>query len=319
MKLLTSHIEYLLTENDCVIVPGFGGFVIQTIEAQFAENEVVPPAREICFNAGLTHDDGLLLTNISQVAGVSYGEARRLAQNDLELFSTELSFRGRIEFGRVGVFSLDEAKNVVFESTTLRENDIHSFGLSAVKLALLSELLKREEPTPALVVEKDSDIIQIRFSKRKALRAVASVAAVWLLWVFSAPVTDVKQQTAGLISRSEIMKSIAPAVVKDSVVNKDSLAQQVVAKAVEPKVDVVLSVEERYFVVLGSFQSEKTANKHLAQLTASGISQVKVQKLGTLMRTTLRGFSDKSEAEKFLSSIRYERNEYHEAWLYCKK
>lgn len=322
MKLLTSHIEYLLTENDCVIVPGFGGFVIQTIEAQFAENEVVPPAREICFNAGLTHDDGLLLTNISQVAGVSYGEARRLVQNDLELFSTELSFRGRVEFGRVGVFSLDEAKNVVFESTTSRENDIHSFGLSAVKLALLSELLKREEPTPVLVAEKDTDIIQIRFSKRKALRAVASVAAVWLLWVFSTPVSDMKQQTAGLISRSEIMKSIAPAVVKDSVASKDSLAQQVVAKTEDPKTEIVVqnsSAEERYFVVLGSFQSEKTANKHLAQLTASGISQVKVQKLGTLMRTTLRGFADKSEAEKFLSSIRYERDEYDEAWLYCKK
>lgn len=326
MKLITSHIEYLLTENDCVIVPGFGGFVIQNIEAQFTESEVLPPAREICFNAGLTHDDGLLLTNVSQVAGVSYGEARRMVQNDLELFSTELSYRSKVELGKVGTFTLDESKNLVFELTTIPENDIHSFGLSAVKLALLSELTKRDEVPVLVTTEKDGDMIQIRFSKRKALRAVASVAAVWLLWIFSTPVTDVSHQTscAGFISRADVIKTIesSAVVAKDSVAQHDSLSQQIVEKVEAPKAEVTTqntSIEERYFIVLGSFQSEKSATRHFDQLTKSGIQNVKVQKLGTLMRTTLCGFSDKAEAEKYLSSIRYNRHEYNEAWLYCKK
>ncbi|MFZ4456062.1 MAG: SPOR domain-containing protein [Bacteroidales bacterium] len=324
MKLITSHIEYLLTENDCVIVPGFGGFVIQNIEAQFMDSEVLPPAREICFNAGLTHDDGLLLTNISQVEGVSYGEARRMVQNDLELFSTELSYRSKVELGKVGAFTLDESKNLVFESTSIPENDIHSFGLTSVKLALLSELTKRDEVPVLVTTEKDGDMIQIRFSKRKALRAVASVAAVWLLWIFSTPVTDVKQQTAGFISRQEIIKSITPTIltVNDSTARQDSLSQQPVAKVDAPKAEVTTQnslTEERYFIVLGSFHSEKSATKHLDQLTNSGIRNVKVQKLGTLMRTTLCAFVDKAEAEKYLSSIRYNRHEYNEAWLYCKK
>lgn len=335
MKQIISHIEYLLTENDCVIVPGFGGFVIQSVAAKFTEKEVLPPAREICFNAGLLHDDGLLLASIAQVAGISYGEARRIVQNDLELFATELSGQRQVEFGKVGTFSLDEAQNLVFESKSSSENDIHAFGLSPVKMALLSDLTKREEPVAAVAVNagQDGDTIQIRFSKRKALRGVASVAAVWLLWVFSTPVSDRSHQTscAGFIGRPDLMKTIidTPAVAAKDTVAKPQVAitksiaampeENITEETVVAKNDAATTSEERYFIVLGSFQSETSANRHLDQLTALGIRNVKVQKLGTLMRTTLRGFADKTEAEKYLSSIHYDRDEYHEAWLYCKK
>ncbi|MDD2799802.1 MAG: SPOR domain-containing protein [Bacteroidales bacterium] len=323
MKVITAYIEYLLTENDCVIVPGFGGFVIQPIASQFIENVVTAPSQEICFNAGLLHDDGLLLTTISKVAGVSYNDARRLVQNDLELFSSELSYKSRVNFGKVGIFSFDESQNLVFDSLT--GTNIHNFGFSTVKLLKLSELEKREE---AIVVseEKNNDIIQIRFSKRKALRAVASVAAVFLLWIISTPVSDVsrKMDAASIINQTELLKSIQlSTVVADSTIKKDSVTANIESKNIaDAPVSVVAattSTEDKYFVVLGSFQSEKSANRHLDQLTTAGIQQVKVEKLGTLMRTTLRSFSDKAAAEKYLHSIRYDRQEFNEAWLYCKK
>ena len=49
---LAQHIETLLLENDCVIVPGFGGFVAHYSPATRVkeENIFLPPTRTIGFN-----------------------------------------------------------------------------------------------------------------------------------------------------------------------------------------------------------------------------------------------------------------------------
>ena len=52
MKKLAKHIEVLLLENNCVIVPGLGGFIAHYQPAHFDEtrNEWVPPMRTFGFN-----------------------------------------------------------------------------------------------------------------------------------------------------------------------------------------------------------------------------------------------------------------------------
>ena len=52
---LAQHIEALLLENDCVIVPGLGGFVAHYTPAMRVaeENTFLPPTRIIGFNPGL--------------------------------------------------------------------------------------------------------------------------------------------------------------------------------------------------------------------------------------------------------------------------
>jgi nucleoid DNA-binding protein len=325
MKQLISHIEYLLTEHDCVIVPGFGGFVVQQIEASFSDIEVLPPSREICFNAELTHDDGLLYTNVSKVNGIDYAEARRLVTNELEILKSNISRQQTIELGSIGSFRLDDDRNLIFASASNASNLI-DYGFQPMRMSLLANLTNQKVEAEA-VAPKDKDIIQIRFSKRKMLRGVASVAAVWMLWMFAAPVSDVKVNTscAGLIDRAELIKVIqkneAVAVV-DSTIQKDSTATQAVINPSTPKLEVEAKAAEnieKYFVVLGSFQTEKSAEKHREQLTSEGIQQVKVKKMGTLMRTYLCGFADKAKAEHYLQTIRYDKDQFNEAWLYCAK
>ena len=54
---LAQHIEALLLENDCVIVPGFGGFVAHYAPATHVkeENLFLPPTRTIGFNPCLLY------------------------------------------------------------------------------------------------------------------------------------------------------------------------------------------------------------------------------------------------------------------------
>ena len=52
---LERHIEILLLDNDCVIVPEFGGFMAQHTNARYSEvdNTFLPPIRTIGFNPQL--------------------------------------------------------------------------------------------------------------------------------------------------------------------------------------------------------------------------------------------------------------------------
>ena len=52
---LERHIEILLLDNDCVIVPGLGGFMAHHVEARYEEDEqaFLPPLRTLGFNPQL--------------------------------------------------------------------------------------------------------------------------------------------------------------------------------------------------------------------------------------------------------------------------
>ena len=59
---LSRHIEMLLLENDCVVVPDFGGFIAHYQPARYVEEEGIflPPLRTVGFNPQLTMNDGML-------------------------------------------------------------------------------------------------------------------------------------------------------------------------------------------------------------------------------------------------------------------
>ena len=64
MISLGKHIEILLWEHDCVIVPGLGAFIANHASACYNENGdnmFLPPYRNVCFNQSLATNDGLLV------------------------------------------------------------------------------------------------------------------------------------------------------------------------------------------------------------------------------------------------------------------
>ena len=76
---LAQHIEVLLLENDCVIVPGFGGFVAHYAPATHVkeENLFLPPTRTIGFNPQLKLNDGVLVQSCNSVTDGELEQATR--------------------------------------------------------------------------------------------------------------------------------------------------------------------------------------------------------------------------------------------------
>ena len=97
---VTAIIRELLFGHDCVIVPGFGGFIGNYAPARIdrSTDTFYPPVKKISFNRNLNHNDGLLVGRISDCEKINYGDARNL----VEEFVTGL--RRKLEKGEKVVF-----------------------------------------------------------------------------------------------------------------------------------------------------------------------------------------------------------------------
>ena len=95
VKELSRHIEILLLSNDCVIVPGFGGFMAHYVDARKDERDgsFLPPMRSIGFNAKLTLNDSLLAQSYVEAYDISYPEATKRLEQEVEELKQHLELR----------------------------------------------------------------------------------------------------------------------------------------------------------------------------------------------------------------------------------
>ena len=75
--MITRHLADLLYHNECVIVPGLGGFIKAYNPARIIHttHHFFPPSGSIAFNAGLSANDGLLGNYIATAENTTYREA----------------------------------------------------------------------------------------------------------------------------------------------------------------------------------------------------------------------------------------------------
>ena len=135
MKKLDKHIEELLHNHDCVILPSFGGFITSKMPAFYNKFTSVfhPAKKKILFNKHLVFNDGLLATQVAEKKSMSVEEANQLLIQFKDDCFLSLNEEGRVVIEKVGVLFFDKEKNIQFQQSStnfLKE----SFGLSALSL-----------------------------------------------------------------------------------------------------------------------------------------------------------------------------------------
>ena len=107
MNELSRHIEILLLSNDCVIVPGFGGFVAhhKVAEYDMEEKTFYPPRRVLGFNSQLVLNDSLLVQSYAEAYDLSYPEALRKIENEVEEIKQQIEIEGEYKFRGIGTVS----------------------------------------------------------------------------------------------------------------------------------------------------------------------------------------------------------------------
>ena len=105
MISLSKHIEILLLEHDCVIVPGLGGFIANQASARIDDNDehnILPPYRTIGFNSELSVNDGLLVQSYMQAYDAAYPEALLQMEKDINQMTIQLDTIGSYTFEGIG-------------------------------------------------------------------------------------------------------------------------------------------------------------------------------------------------------------------------
>ena len=113
---LERHIEILLLDNDCVIVPGLGGFTAHHVEARYDEADGVflPPLRTLGFNPQLKINDSLLVQSYIEAYDISYPEALRRIESEVDELCQRLANDGFYEMTDIGVLEVNEDGNTIF-------------------------------------------------------------------------------------------------------------------------------------------------------------------------------------------------------------
>ena len=233
MKNLARHIEFLLRDNDCVILPGFGGFIAHEVPAYYVEEEAsyYPPSRRLSFNATITMNDGLLVQSYMKSYQVDYARATYMVDIAIEQLADTLDEEGTATLPHIGTLTQDIHQSLQFTPDIAGIASPMHFGLGSLVIKELSQLQQ-----PAEIVQKGvtatrkAKTIEIRINK-EMLHRVVSTAAVFLLLLMIALPTGIHRPTdVASLQLTELIKSsqvqaiaTAPAQVETSVVCCDTL------------------------------------------------------------------------------------------------
>lgn len=235
---LAQHIETLLLENDCVIVPGFGGFVAHYTPATHIaeENIFLPPNRTIGFNPQLKLNDGILVQSYMSVYDTSFSDATRIVEKEVNEFIGLLHEEGKAHLENIGEIHYNIHGNYEFIPYDFKITTPSLYGLDSFEIHELSVLQQTEKTlVPDLHLEKEKKTYEISINRTFLRNAVAMIAAIALFFTFSIPVqnTYVQKNNYAQLLPGELFGQIEQQSVAVTPVHiNDNVAQQQTVKKV---------------------------------------------------------------------------------------
>lgn len=279
-ETIISLIEESLLSYDCVIIPQFGGFVLNTKDFTFDESTstIYPKRKWVAFNERLRADDGVLAMALAQKLGIKQKEAFKALHEFAEELKQQILSGESVEIGKVGTFSLGAESKIKFEPNPETNFDLAQFGLlpvvikpKAVKPKLIAnpiiESLVDAEPVVAEVAEKR---LSVKFYTYVILAFIlGGTAAYFLTEPNSRYVNSSMSPLTIKIKKKEKVATPVPVVVAKPVTN----TEPVVEKSVE-KVEPIPS--EEIYLVAGSFLTEEKAALCQSELVSKGFSETEI-------------------------------------------
>lgn len=302
---LARHIEALLVDNDCVIVPGVGGFITHYTPATWVEKDQVflPPTRMTGFNSRLKVNDGLLVQSYMAVNQIDFAKASKLLEKDVDELWTILHTEGKAVLEGIGQLSLSLHNTLEFVPCSAQFCTPALYGLGTLDVCKLKEKPSIVQVVPqsaALPVENEEKRFKWHLNAAVWSNAVAVVAIIVLCFALSIPVENteiVKGNYARLLPTDvfrEMEKqslAITPLAVKKEVmdekekkepVKKEPTAEPVKdTKPVVKEKAVVKSVQPREVPKTEKKAVSKTAPVAASQTVAPCIYHIIVASVGT--------------------------------------
>lgn len=325
-----TYIFDLLFEYDCVIIPGFGGFIgnysparINTVYHNFH-----PPFKSLLFNVNLKQNDGLLAFRISREENISYSEALQSVESTVSGWKQGLNSGRPVVIDRVGKLYKDKEGNLQFEQDGGTNFLAESYGLAS----FVSPVISRREVSmkPGQAVDETATASE---PGRRMIPKALKWAAILALPVGTAAVLGISNfdkirtlsvaYSGMLISNSFTetaghANNIKPNLpVRETRPVEMKLARPDVV-SVKPEPETARTVQpEPYAIIVGAFKFIENAEGLVADLKAKGYDASMAGQTKTgLHRVSIDTFTSKEEAFRQLELVR--SGEFSSAWVLVK-
>lgn len=239
----------LLTRQECVIVPGFGGFVVNDRLAEIKDGRFMPSRKELVFNSRLVHNDGDLAHAIMEEKSCSFDEANQVISSEVAAIWSALKNDGVFTVPDFGVFTIKSGK-VAFLQKNLKVASGASFGLDDFYYPVLDKNNPRASVVPS--------------QKGSARTAFIAAAAVLAFLLVGQPVQDVSQPN---------MASLIPCMVS----SQSSLKSELEVKTAEldqaqSELESYKNADADYYLITADFSDEEAAYDYMRKNGASASS-----------------------------------------------
>ena len=130
------HIADLLFSNDCIIIPEFGGFVLNKCSSKIYNDQgiITAPSKSITFNKNIKSNDGLLTHRLMQSEKISYEKANQKILAFSKKLRLDLYNNKLVSLPRIGKFYYDIENNLQFIPVSDNNYQLGSFGLCSISL-----------------------------------------------------------------------------------------------------------------------------------------------------------------------------------------
>lgn len=339
---ISRHIEILLLSNDCVIVPGFGGFMAHYVDARKDERDgsFLPPMRSIGFNPKVTLNDSLLAQSYVEAYDISYPEATKRLEQEVEELKQRLAANGSYEFNGIGTVSINEDGNYEFTPCEAGLLTPSLYGLDGFQLKKLEELRLLNLKSKEVQQEKHAELIPVNANDEAAdettddERHTARVIAIWrnvavaciaaiVFILIPSPLVN-NAQLAGNHIDYRLLNKVMPqemtiaqpkiAKARTATITK---SEQVDTQANEGKPSTSASTEAapqgKFSIVVASHVTKSNAKAYTEDLTSRGFKDVYVHQ-GAHVKVLMGHYLTREDAMKALNSLN-NKDEFSGAWV----
>ena len=322
MQDIPFHIAFLLTQHECVIVPGLGAFIVTSSERAIISRWgfFLPPERTLDFDSEINDDDGLLVNAIIEKEKISREKAQFFIYQFVTSTLQSLEEGDELHVRGVGTLYMKDHKQLFRADKTLSCN-ANYFGLNRFSLPFLKDLPKQENmPKPVKVFQEDSndenELIPVR-RKSPLYFSLVVLVIIALCIIIPFPLNNDRFSPESKNQSYSMQDSINE---EDSVPENEiqlpadlSLANSENGNAKATSLVRVTSLD--YYIVIANFPDESSAKKKLSEVQAKGFDKAAILSTDEKYRVYITHFEKKADAERYLTQFRIDYSEYSNAWL----
>ncbi len=309
MNEIALHIDYLLHTHDCIIVPGLGGFVVNTTDVE--KNGLWgldAPTFELLFNNKLTYNDGLLAESLMKTNNVSYDVAIKKIESACKELKNKLIKGEAVEWDNLGTFKIDTDNNIVF----LPNKDYvrpQFFGLSNARFKPVVLALS--------TTDNDKNAYSLKSIAQYVSAAIAAAVVLFFV-VLSLNNSTPNSQYAEIVSKPLIFASsasktkVAKQTQPTAIVANDNLPTE--AKASNAVAQPQTSTNN-YYIIVGVYEVREIAEKSLSRLKSQGFETASMIETPRRLDVYSASFSNRDDAQTFLHKFHKDNPQYKDAWI----